>query len=165
MQLYGGRKAFHILIDALRPMLRLAKKKAHALGYSDTTDFVVADAENLPIRTDSCDLVSCIDTLHHIEPANKNSAFCELARVAMHDGYVLVEIKNRLFPHYMLGLSRRNPAGVSTGSDYFGVRSLFMGAGFTEVFSVGALPWGLAIKIISPSILMGFRKDRSINCL
>ena len=158
IEVYGQKKAFHVLVDGILPMLNLAKKRARTMGFSDSTDFIVADLEELPIRSRSVDFVSCIDTLHHVDAEDKNSALGELARVATETGYVFIEMKNKLFPHYMIGLSRRNPTGTSIASNYFVVRAFFRTKGFQEVFSVGALPWSLAAKILSPSILLGFRK-------
>ena len=158
-EMYGQKKAFHIMVDAILPMLRLARKNTRALGLSESTDFVVADMEKLPIRTGSCEFVSCIDTLHHLEQPDKDFALRELARVSSENGYVFVEIKNGFFPHYLLGLSRRNPSGISVASSYLAIRSLFKTQGLTDFYSTGALPWGLTAKLLSPSILMGFRKD------
>jgi len=165
IELYGNEKMFHVLVDAIPPMLLLAKSKARKLGFLDSTDFIVADVENLPIRTRSCEIVSCIDILHHLDQSDKQVAFRELARVAALDGYVLIEIKNILFPHYLLGLSRRNPAGVSTGSNYIRVRAFFRSEGFQDMYSTGALPWGLGAKVISPSIFMEFKRNHLKNGL
>ena len=155
---YERNEAFHIMVDGIRPMLLLAKKRAKSAGSLGSADFIVADMEKLPIRSSSCDFVSCFDVLHHLESQEKKSAVGELARVATEAGYVFLEIKNKMFLHYMIGISRRNPTGVSKASSYFSIRAFFQDSGFREVYSVGAWPWGLAPKVVSPSILMGFRR-------
>lgn len=157
--LYRSHGAFHIYVDAIRQMLQLARERAKSAELFGSADFIVADVERLPIRNGSCDFVACLDVLHHLGTQEKRLALGEIGRVATPAGYVFIEIKNSMFPHYMMGISRRNPTGVSKPSNYFSIRTLFHSMGFHEVHSIGAMPWKLAPKMISPSILIGFRKS------
>lgn len=55
------------------------------------------DAHKLPFKNESFNLITCIETLEHLE--NPKGAICEMARVLKKDGYILIgqDTDNLLF--------------------------------------------------------------------
>jgi len=54
-------------IDLSPAMVRLARENAHEFGLGDLIDFQVGSAYQLPCPDKSMDLVTCINTLHHLQ--------------------------------------------------------------------------------------------------
>lgn len=67
-------------------------------------DFCVADGGDLPIQTDSFDLVISNQVLEHVDPETRTKMVFEAARVLKPEGVFLVSIPNRLFPGNNHGL-------------------------------------------------------------
>ncbi len=66
-------------IDLSPEMVRVARENANEFGLGDLIDFRVGSAYQLPCPDRSMDLVTCINTLHHLqEPV---AFFNEVARV------------------------------------------------------------------------------------
>lgn len=54
-------------VDISEEMLRVARKKAAAQGLLDRVNFVVADADNLPVAPESFSHLAIVGALHHME--------------------------------------------------------------------------------------------------
>ncbi len=53
-------------VDISEEMLLLARKKSKTLGLSEFTDFIVCDAENIPLKDQNFDACTMVGTLHHV---------------------------------------------------------------------------------------------------
>jgi SAM-dependent methyltransferase len=99
-----ARAGYAVTISDLSAnLLRCAQKRFETRGL-EAKDFVVADAQNLPLGNDGCSVAVAYECLHHVpEP---DLALAEMARVAAR-GIILVEpFTTALFG----GLSRVNLA-------------------------------------------------------
>ncbi len=70
--------------------------------------FRYADAHKLPFKNGSFDLITCIETLEHLE--NPKGAICEMYRCLKNDGYILIgqDTDNLLFKTiWMIWTKRR----------------------------------------------------------
>jgi len=67
-------------VDTLENRVREAKIQAKRFHVSESTEFIVGDAENLPFKDGYFDKVLCAETLEHL--LNPAKALFELARVS-----------------------------------------------------------------------------------
>ena len=87
-------------MDIARDGLREAREDAEKLKV--TAQFAIANAECLPIRDSSCDVVLVMEALEHIQ--NPETTLKEAKRVLKSQGYLVVSVPNRLYPleiHYI----------------------------------------------------------------
>ncbi len=73
-----------IMVDSSAEMLKKARKKVP----SQTVKIVTSRAQNLPLEDNSCDLVFCIDALHHFE--RTGSALAEMKRILRNKGAIVI---------------------------------------------------------------------------
>lgn len=102
-QLPKGRNYLAVGIDIALPALQIAKK----VGFPNHK-FIAADAQNLPFKNNSIDIVLAFDVIEHL--TNPEKGFAEIARVLKPDGKLLLHIpikdnkwslfwfKQKLFP-------------------------------------------------------------------
>ena len=72
-----------ILVDSSDRMLKKARKKV-----ANQAKIVISRAQNLSLEDNSCDLVFCIDALHHFE--RTGSALAEMKRIVRNDGAIVI---------------------------------------------------------------------------
>lgn len=81
-------------LDVSLKAIRIAKDLAKQLCLQERVNFVVGDAQFLPFREDSGDVLVCSETLEHVPDYNK--AFGELIRVTKKSGYLCLTVPNFL---------------------------------------------------------------------
>ena len=86
-----GFDGLYIGIDLSEERLKAAKHKAHASWI-----LIQADAEHLPLRTNSVDLVACITVIHLLDVRNATKEFVRVSR----DAIVITLLKKRLDLEY-----------------------------------------------------------------
>ncbi len=90
-----GSKAFIAGCDISSEITKIAIEKSRKYGFSNDTFWFRCDCENLPLRSDSFDLVVCSSSLHHFP--NFLAFMKESRRVLKPGGYLAVlEEPNRL---------------------------------------------------------------------
>ncbi len=72
-----------ILVDSSDRMLKKARKKV-----ANQAKIVISRAQNLSLEDNSCDLVFCIDALHHFE--RTGSALAEMKRIVRNNGAIVI---------------------------------------------------------------------------
>lgn len=82
--LWARRKADYVGLDIDRHSLLIAKRKPTMLGL------VLADASNLPFRSDGFDIVCSSETLEHLTHRKREEAINEIARVSCNHVIVTV---------------------------------------------------------------------------
>lgn len=78
-------------VDSYKEAIRFGQK-----SYPNIK-FRYADAHKLPFKNEKFDLITCIETLEHLE--NPKGAICEMYRCLKNDGYILIgqDTDNLLF--------------------------------------------------------------------
>lgn len=105
------KKCEHVTgIDIGRTRIKMANKLGKRL--EGKVSFVVGDAQHLPFKDGSHDIVVCSETLEHV--ADHLKAFHELVRVTKKLGYVIITVPNNL------SLAQLDKLQLSTS--YFAVR-------------------------------------------
>lgn len=90
----AGKGGNSIGLDVSSSAIRKAKDLAKQYKVQNQVDFVVGDAQFLPFKDQSNELVICSETLEHV--ANYEQAFRELVRVTEKSGYLCVTVPNLL---------------------------------------------------------------------
>lgn len=78
-----------VLLDISEKMIKRSKYNAEGKGI-DNSYFVVGDAENIPLKKSSADVVICLQTLIHVP--NREKCIGELSRIMKKDGTLIVDI-------------------------------------------------------------------------
>jgi len=81
-------------LDVSSSAIHSGKKLAKQSGVSSQLDFVIGDAQFLPFKDQTNDLVICSETLEHV--MNYEKALCELVRVIDRSGYLCMTVPNLL---------------------------------------------------------------------
>ena len=81
-------------LDISSKAVHIAKDLAKQFGLQDKVNFVIGDAQSLPFREDSGDVLVCSETLEHVPDYEK--AFSELVRVTKKSGYLCLTVPNFL---------------------------------------------------------------------
>jgi len=87
-------------VDLCRDLLKLAKKGAVGDGPPERTDYVVADMEHLPFRSNKLDFAVGIAILHHVP--NDLEAIREVKRVLRTHGKVPFSEPNAINPYLLI---------------------------------------------------------------
>lgn len=86
---YLASKGAHVVgVDMSMKSLHRAHAGAIELGHADSTDFILADAENLPFRSDGCDFSISLGVLHHTP--DPQEGINEIHRVLRKDGTCII---------------------------------------------------------------------------
>ncbi len=88
------RGAKVIGLDISTSAIHEAKNLAKQLGVRNQVDFIIGDAQFLPFKDQTNEIVVCAETLEHV--ANYEKAFCELVRVTNRSGYLCLSVPNLL---------------------------------------------------------------------
>jgi len=83
---------FVVGLDICPSSIRTAKELAKKLGSSEHVDFIIGDAQFLPLRDREFFITFCSETLEHIPHFDK--AFEQLVRVTQKSGYLCATIPN-----------------------------------------------------------------------
>lgn len=97
-------------LDISSSAIKKAKDLAKQCEVQSRVDFIIGDAQFLPFKEKSNEIVVCSETLEHIE--NYEQAFDELVRVTEESGYLCLTVPNlfsSLFFEYMVLLSVGQP--------------------------------------------------------
>ncbi|MFX0121890.1 MAG: class I SAM-dependent methyltransferase [Candidatus Hodarchaeota archaeon] len=90
---YGVRGATVIALDISRQVLLTSKKKTDDVPkIRGNTDFIVADAENLPFTENVFDIINCFDAFPHFP--DQHRAVKEIKRVVKLGATVILEPSN-----------------------------------------------------------------------
>lgn len=81
-------------LDVSSKAVHIAKDLAKQFGLQDRVNFVIGDAQFLPFKEDSADVLVCSETLEHVPDYEK--AFSELVRVTKKSGYLCLTVPNFL---------------------------------------------------------------------
>ncbi|MEM3714970.1 MAG: class I SAM-dependent methyltransferase [Nitrososphaeria archaeon] len=84
-------------VDISRKMMRLALEIAKKKNLKSKVSYVVCDAENLPFRDTSFDLILCYDLLEHLP--NPSLCIKEFGRTLLKDGHVIIYTLNRNYKY------------------------------------------------------------------
>lgn len=84
-------------------MMRVARDKTAAAA--SVRGYLQADAEALPLRTDSVDCVLCIRFLFHVDPATRVRMLREMSRVSRR--WLIVDYRHRYSSRYVLWRLRK----------------------------------------------------------
>lgn len=106
-------------LDISLPAIKEARDFAKQAKIRSRIDFLIGDAQFLPFRDQSCEIVICSETLEHVE--NYEQAFDELVRTAGKGGRLYVTVPNllsTLFFECAIWLSVGQPPCVK---DFFSV--------------------------------------------
>ena len=109
----AGEGADVIGLDVSSRAIKKAGDFAKWARIRSRIDFVIGDAQFLPFRDQSCDVVVCSETLEHIE--NYEKAFDELVRTTEKGGHLYVTVPNllsTLFFECLVSLSIGQPRYV-----------------------------------------------------
>jgi len=109
----AGQGADVIGLDISLRAIREALDFARQTGFRSRISFVIGDANFLPFRDQSCEVLVCSETLEHIE--NYEQAFDELVRTTEKGGHLYVTLPNllsTLFFECVLSLSIGQPGYV-----------------------------------------------------
>jgi len=97
-------------LDISSSAINKAKDLAKQCEVQNRVDFIIGDAQFLPFKEKSNEIVVCSETLEHVE--NYEQAFDELVRVTENSGYLCLTVPNlfsSLFFEYMVLLSVGQP--------------------------------------------------------
>lgn len=83
-------------IDISHSMLSLASTKLQSHNYNNNAVFLTADANKLPFKKGSFDIVFCSGTLHHI--AHPEKAINEMIETLKNNGKLIIIEPQPLFP-------------------------------------------------------------------
>lgn len=124
--------------------------------YGEEASFLVADAAELPLDTDSIDLAVCFETIEHVERPER--VFTELRRVLRPGGVLLVSSPNRGVspphnPHHVREYTRDELAAE-------------LAASFPHVELLAQQPWFAAV--VAPShgvgeLALAVRADEALT--
>jgi len=78
-----------ILLDISKKMIKRSKYNAERQGI-DNSFFIAGDAESIPLKNSSADVVICLQTLIHIP--NREKCLRELNRIMKKDGTLILDI-------------------------------------------------------------------------
>lgn len=81
-------------LDISSKAIYIAKNLAKQLGLQDRLNLIIGDAQFLPFKEDSGDILVCSETLEHVPDYEK--ALCELIRVTKKSGYLCLTVPNFL---------------------------------------------------------------------
>jgi len=81
-------------LDISSRAIHVAKTLVRRFGFQEKVDLIVGDAQFLPFREQSGDIVVCSETLEHIPDYEK--AFSELVRITKRSGYLCLTVPNFL---------------------------------------------------------------------
>lgn len=81
-------------LDVSSSAIYTAKKLAIQSGVPNQLDFVIGDAQFLPFKGQTHDLVICSETLEHV--TNYEKAFSEIVRVINKSGHLCITVPNLL---------------------------------------------------------------------
>ena len=157
---YLGVKDLVVFVDFSLGMLKIARRHTTVASEHSSFEFINADLRYLPFRDRVYDVILCVDTLHHLNSGEQKRAIAELACVLSPLGCAIIEIKNSLFPLYLLGIStRRNNAGMSTATNPIAMGKYLASLSLFQDRSVGVWPWGVGPLLLCNSCLMVYRKN------
>ncbi len=125
-------------IDYSLESIRVARDLSQMFNISDRTDFIVANAKQLPFRTESFDKVVAIDFIEHITDSEKKILLSEMRRVLKNHGWVIIFTPNK--------------TREIIGQLYWKVRSKFTG----EKIPATDLHYGLTTRSDFESLLKEF---------
>jgi ubiquinone/menaquinone biosynthesis C-methylase UbiE len=91
---FAKRRAKVIGVDVSSNAIHEAKNLAKKAGVQNQVDFIIADAQSLPFKDQTSEIVVCSETLEHVP--NYEKAFCEIDRVAKRCGYLCLTVPNFL---------------------------------------------------------------------
>ncbi len=97
-------------LDISSNAINEAKALAKQHKLQNQIDFIIGDAQFLPFKDQSNEIVICSETLEHV--ADYEQAFCELVRVTEESGYLCLTVPNflsSLFFEYIVLLSIGQP--------------------------------------------------------
>jgi ubiquinone/menaquinone biosynthesis C-methylase UbiE len=80
-----------VILDPSHTQLAVAKKKVER---PEKIDFIEGSPESIPLSPGSCDTAICIRTFHYVEDPRK--VVQEIGRVLTADGYLILEIPNKV---------------------------------------------------------------------
>ena len=84
--------AIVIALDVSANAVHIARDLAKQLGLQSKVDFVIGDAQCLPLKEQVVDVVVCSETLEHVPDYEK--AFRELVRITKRSGYLCLTVPN-----------------------------------------------------------------------
>tara|TARA_Y100000034_G_C6896361_1_gene413357 strand:+ start:1101 stop:1796 length:696 start_codon:yes stop_codon:yes gene_type:complete len=101
----GGRYCFSFAklgmkttgIDIAKKATDFASKKAKELGIKNL-NFQVGEAINLKFKTNTFDIIICIEVLHHLSNKDLKISLKEIKRVLKPNGILIIDLKNKLNP-------------------------------------------------------------------
>lgn len=88
------RGAEVIGLDVSSSAIYTAKNLATQLGVKSQVDFIIGDAQFLPFKDQTSEVVVCSETLEHV--TDYKQAFSELVRVTNKSGYLCLTVPNLL---------------------------------------------------------------------
>jgi len=91
-------------VDISSDMIKIAKNKVARLGLKDKIKFVVADAENLPFKSNYFDVIYSASVPHDVDDFSKYLG--EIARVLRKNGLAYINIFNFFTPAGLIHLIR-----------------------------------------------------------
>lgn len=90
-----ARKGAEVIgLDISAVAIKKAKEIAKQYGIGKSVEFVVGDAQHLPFKDLSGEIIVCSETLEHIP--NSELAFSELVRITQKSGYLCITVPNLL---------------------------------------------------------------------
>ncbi len=89
--LYEAKWSHAVILDPSHMQLAVAKKN---VSRPEKIDFVEGSAESIPLPSSSCDTALCVRTFHYVEDPRR--AIKEIWRVLTPDGYLILEIPNKI---------------------------------------------------------------------
>ena len=98
-KLFVRRHHYVIGMDISKEMLKETRANLKKIHYNGS-NLILADAEFLPFRTNSFDIVNCIEVLRHLPQPYKIiwNVFREMQRILSRQGFILLTVPNILFP-------------------------------------------------------------------
>lgn len=83
-------------ISDKRGMIASDKEYKYVKNFNDkSVPSVVLDALDLPFPDDSCDVISCFETIEHVHMIDVNKMLTEIYRVLKDDGVLLISTPNK----------------------------------------------------------------------
>ncbi|MEM3823752.1 MAG: class I SAM-dependent methyltransferase [Candidatus Bathyarchaeia archaeon] len=92
--LYISENCEVVGLDISSKAIHTARDLAKKFGLQSRVNLIVGDAQRLPFKEDSGDIVVCSETLEHIPDYER--AFSELVRVTKKSGYLCLTVPNFL---------------------------------------------------------------------
>lgn len=88
-----------VAADINRRMIEVVRDRARRLSVHDKLSLVVCDAQNLPFREVSFDLINMVGTLIHLP--DQLASLTEISRIAKAKGKIIVDHTNYLSPEFL----------------------------------------------------------------